>query len=295
MRMAGVIEETDGTAPAPAPLAIRLGEHACCRFTLAADRSRLTRALVQDGIHRGHKVVYLCDDDDRSGIEDSVRVRDGHEGPVAVAIDDGQVEVRPAQADHMPAGRFDAGAMPAYVRGEQLRARAEGYRGLSLTGDLSWALAGRSGHARLREFETGLSREPDAGDRIVLCLYDHGRVDPGLLSRLASAHDVDFAPELAEIGRTGRIAAARVAAGELRLAGELDYHCAHGVAEALEAHFHGPQRIDLSGVTYADVPGMRALQGRRQQSRTIVGASPAVRQLARLCGWDDDPHTTVED
>ena len=295
--MAGATEETNGTAGvmAPAPLAIQPGEHACCRFTLAADRGRVTRALVQDGVERGHKVVYLCDDDDRSAVEEAVCARDGGHGRVAAALGDGHVEVRPARPDHLPAGRFDAAAMLGYVRGEQLRARAEGYRGLSLTGDLSWALAGRSGHARIREYEAGLGREPDAGDRIVLCLYDHGRVDPGVLSRIASAHDVDFAPELAEIGRTGRIAAARVAAGTLRLAGHLDYHCAHGVAEALDAHFHGPQRIDLTGVSYADVPGLRALQGRRQQRRTIVGASPAVRQLARLCGWDDDPHTTVED
>jgi hypothetical protein len=38
-------------------VAIRPGEHACCRLAGAEDREALAAAYVRDGLMRGHKVV----------------------------------------------------------------------------------------------------------------------------------------------------------------------------------------------------------------------------------------------
>jgi STAS domain-containing protein len=61
------------------------------------------------------------------------------------------------------------------------------------------------------------------------------------------------------------------------------------VSEVLDAHFHGPLRLDLANLSYVDVAGMRALRGRRGQRLTISPASDAVRRLLALLAWDTDP------
>lgn len=97
--------------------------------------------------------------------------------------------------------------------------------------------------------------------------------------------------ELAQIGRVGYLAASRVLPGPtLRLSGELDFGCAEAVAEVLDAHYDGtPLRLDLADLGYVDVAGLRALRGEKGRRLTITSASPPVRKLVELLGWDTDP------
>jgi ABC-type transporter Mla MlaB component len=122
-----------------------------------------------------------------------------------------------------------------------------------------------------------------------LCQYDHAQFGPGILADVVEAHEVDASPELAAIGRDGELAAARDRAHDaLRLSGELDFGCAETVSDVLDAHFHGPLRLDLADLKYVDVAGMRALRGRKGQRLTIAPASAAVRRLLALLAWDTD-------
>jgi anti-anti-sigma factor len=141
---------------------------------------------------------------------------------------------------------------------------------------------------QVAEYERRID-SPDDGTRVLLCQYDHRHFTPGTMRDMADAHGVDASPDLAAIGRDGMLAAARVHGDTLRLAGELDFGCATALADVLDAHFHGPLRLDLADLSYVDVAGMRALRGRKGQALTIVGASPGVRRLLELMAWDTDP------
>jgi anti-anti-sigma regulatory factor len=61
------------------------------------------------------------------------------------------------------------------------------------------------------------------------------------------------------------------------------------VGDTIDAHFHGPLKLDLADVRFLDVAGLRALRGRTRQAITIVDASPPVLRLLALMGWDTDP------
>ncbi|MEA2284367.1 MAG: hypothetical protein QOJ21_410 [Solirubrobacteraceae bacterium] len=270
--------------------AVRPGEHACSRCERPEDRERLAVALARAGIARGHKVVYLCGRSEASATVAHLCAADDAAGQ---ALGSGQLEVRDAEAVYAPDGVFDADRMLAAVEREEARALAEGFTGLSLIGDVGAGVEGVAGAERLAEYE----RRLDAGrgeTLVLLCQYDHRRFDGGTLCDVAAEHRVDVSPELAALGRSGALAAARVHRPEtLRLAGTLDFEAAGAVAEVLGAHFPGALRVDLEDLRYVDVSGMRALRERPGEELTIAAASEAVRRLVELLGWDTDPAVVI--
>ncbi len=272
--------------------AARPGEHACCRFASAEDRRLLTVALVRDAARRNYKVLYLCPGED---IETAVKALTQLDESVTDALARGQMEVKPAVGTYLPDGAFDPERMLDCVRDEHVSALREGYAGLSLTGDMSWAFSDPVAGKALADYEARLGGLMPGAKPVMLCQYDHSSGRLGSVSRvLLSTHDVDFPPELAPLARQDQLAAARVIpGGSLRLAGELDFGCSAVLASVLDTHFHGPLSLDLDGLTYVDVSGMRALRGRKGQPLTIHGASDSVRRLAELLAWDTDPDVEV--
>jgi ABC-type transporter Mla MlaB component len=279
--------------PVKVAVPFRPGEHACCHFTDADDRERLSLGFLRDGLRRGDKVLYLCDSDNLAVLVSRLTRRDPAFEP---AIARGQIEIRPAPDAYIAEGEFEPERMLSLLRDEYGRALAEGHSGLSLIGEIPPALCDSPSCEQLYVYEARLASdhrqqvELSASSYSILCQYDHGRCGPGILTEVVDAHQVHASPELATIGRKGVLAAARDRARDaLRLAGELDFDCAQTVSDVLDAHFHGPLRLDLADLTYVDVAGMRALRGRKRQQVTITPASDVVRRLLELLAWDTDP------
>jgi len=245
----------------------------------------LALAFVRDRLQAGDKVVYFRDRDDEAALISSLERVD----PDSIAS--GRFEVRRARDAYLPDGRFDTDRMLALLRDVLDRASADGYSGLSLTGEIPDAVWELPGGEQLGVYEARLASEVDTPQCSVLCQYGHARSGRGLPSDVIEAHEVDAPPELAAIGRDGELAAARDRGRDaLRLAGELDFGCAQTVSDVLDAHFRGSLRLDLADLSYVDVAGMRALRGRMRQRLTITPASDAVRRLLALLGWDTDPN-----
>ena len=266
---------------------VRPGEHACCHFRDAGDRERFAVAFVRAALGRGDKVVYLFDGDDAAGARSRLERADAGFRP---AMARGQFETQPSREAYLPDGQFDPERMLATLREKHDRARAEGYPGFSVAGEMPAAVCEAGGGGELvGTYEALIASEIDGDSFSILCQYDPSLLRPRLLSRVIEAHEVDASPELAPVGRDGRLAAVHDRGrGVLRLAGELDFGSAQAVSETL-AHFGGHVPLDLADLSYVDVTGMRALRGRNGQRLTISPPSGAVRRLAALLGWDTDP------
>ena len=274
-------------------LAIRPGEHACCRFAHADDRRRLALAFVRAGLDRGHKIAYLSGEDDAACFVADLRATDDRTDD---AMERGQLEVRSASDAFLPDGSFDPAGMHDALHDEHTRALAEGYAGLSMAGDMSWALGAASALLdQLVSYEHEVTTMMEGnGTFSFLCIYDHGRFAAGTLADVVDSHGVDVSPELAQVGRVGYLAASRVLPGPtLRLCGELDFGSADAVAGVLHAHYHGTLRLDLADLGYVDVTGLRALRGKSGQRLAITSASQPVRRLLGLLGWDTDPRIEI--
>ena len=277
-------------------VAVRRGEHACCRFANTRDRRRLAEAFVLNGLLRGHKVLYLRANGHADLAGELATALAGEGADVEAAIDRGQLDVRAAHDYYIPDGRFDAEHTLAAARRERELARAQGYPALSIAGEMSWLDDALPGGDELREYERRFASLIEDGDMVALCQYDAGaHVPRGMLDDVAAAHDVDLSPELAALGRSGPLSAARVEHGRvLRLAGELDFLSADALATVLDAHFPGPLTVDLADLGFVDVTGLRALRGRHGRTLTIASASDAVRRLLVLLAWDTDPAVMVD-
>jgi ABC-type transporter Mla MlaB component len=284
------------SAEAPRPdfaVAIRPGEHACCRFAHADDRRRLAVAFVRAGLDRGQRVVYLNgDDDDASGFVADLAATDDR---VHEALEQGQLEVRSSIGAYMPDGTFNPAQMRRSLHDELARALADGYPGLSMAGDMAWALGLTSGLDPLVAYEANIASMMEKDPTLAfVCIYDHGRFGARALAGLVESHGVDVSPELAQVGRVGYLAASRVLPGPiLRLSGELDFASAEALSAVLDAHYHGTLRLDLADLGYVDVAGLRALRGKKGQQVEITTASQPVRNLLALLGWDTDPGIAI--
>jgi anti-anti-sigma regulatory factor len=268
--------------------AIRPGEHACSRPAHVDDGERLAAAFVRNGLARSEKVLYLHD---RAEEEEVLRPLRSRGAAVDAAMASGKLALRRADDVYLVDGTFEEERTLAMVRAEHAQALADGFAGLSVVVDMGWALCSGPGRVPLAAYERRVGQLFEGPTLTGLCLYDHARFAVATLGDVADAHDVDVPPELATIGREGRIAAAVVQPGRvLRIAGDLDFECSQTLADVLDGHFHGPLRLDLAELTYVDVAGMRALRGRTGQELLIVAASATVRRLVPLLAWDSDPN-----
>ena len=268
---------------------VRPGEHACCRSADPRDRERLLAAFVHAGLARDHKVVHLGE----RAEHDELLAHLCPDDAVDVALARGQLVLRDASGTYGAPDALDVDEMVQALRAEHDRALAEGYTGLSLCGDVGAGLRDVPG-ARLAEYEHRVDADLAGGTIVLLCQYDDPAFDEHTLAALTAAHHVVVSPELAAIGRTGVLAAARVTPPDmLRLAGELDFEAADGVAGVLETEFHGRRRIDAADLEFVDIAGMRALRGTKGETLVISAGSEAVHRLVGLLGWDTDPAVEV--
>jgi ABC-type transporter Mla MlaB component len=259
---------------------IRPGEHACCRFGSASDRSRVVASVVGHVLRRGDRAVYLHD---RLDADELISDLADADEAVGTALECGQLVVRSPRI-HTVEGTFDIDFLLGWCSDERDRSLADGYEGLTLILEIGASITDAQA---LEDYEHRLDALAGPATAI-LCIYDPSRVAPS--SAVASLHDVDLAPELGPVGREGYLEAAYLRSGALRLAGELDFDAVPILTDVLRAHRRGSLALDLADLHFVDVAGMRGLRGRPgERSIAIVAASEAVRRLSDLMRWDMDP------
>ncbi|MDB5067392.1 MAG: anti-sigma factor antagonist [Chloroflexi bacterium] len=86
----------------------------------------------------------------------------------------------------------------------------------------------------------------------------------------------------------------------LSLTGEIDQWNARSVTRGLQAALEGEGdvHLDLSGVAFCDVDGIRALvttaEGLSEGRRVVIHGLPAqLKKVIRLVGWDNHPALVI--
>jgi ABC-type transporter Mla MlaB component len=251
---------------------------------LAADRKRVVAATVGHVLRRGDRAVVLHD---RLEAVDVIADLADDDELVATARERGQLLELSPRIDALE-GTFDLDCLLGWCSDERDRSVADGYEGVTLIVELGASIA--DGRA-LEDYEQRLDALASPATAI-LCIYDPAWV--AMSSALGSLHDVDFAPELAPVGRVGYLEAAYLRSGALRLAGELDYGAVPILTDVLRRHCGGSLALDLADLDFVDVAGLRGLRGLPgERSISILAASEAVRRLSDLMGWDTDPGVGV--
>ncbi|WP_239116387.1 MEDS domain-containing protein [Planotetraspora phitsanulokensis] len=261
------------------------GEHRSVAFSDEAELEPVLAPFVSEGLAGRDKVLYITD-----VTHPAVAVgllRGWGIDPDAHA---GRLEVRAL-------GTSDPDVMVAELTEAAHRARAEGYRALRFTGEMSWAV--REGTETLTAFETQVQAVFDSGLAMGVCQYDRRVFPPVTLSELQRLHtgtdvDLEFDGALLRIRRSARPPG-------LDLDGEIDANGVGELARALSSAVRrerGDVHVDMGRISFIDLSGLRVLVDTATalaEGRSLVlnRVPEHVVQLIRLIGWDRAPGLRV--
>lgn len=176
---------------------LTIGDHVCWVVDDDHVRIRTLAAYVRAGLRDHHKIIYCGDAPDAvlAGI-DALGV------DTAAALAAGQLVAQPAAAAYVAGDAFDPAELLRGWRRTIDRARAEGYPGLRVLGDMTWASRAVPGTDRLPGYEAEINRFFVDHDVIGVCAYDKRIFDPLLLRQITWSHTgtattgAPFDPEL---------------------------------------------------------------------------------------------------
>lgn len=272
---------------------VGLGDHACLTFTDAEERLDLLAAFVREGLRAGQRVLCWTDQVPPAVLAAEFAARRVRG---AAASRRGQLTIASVESALL-GGRSSARAMVAAVADEVDAAARQGYTGLRLTADMSWA-ARPAGAERLLSFETEMAELFGDGRLSVICQYDRDRFDAVTLAFAASAHTKTVAAQVYHDEPVLRICRQYSPPG-VRVAGELDYrHQAvleKALAESRRLDRH--MTVNLNALSYIDaacattiVQAAMRLPASRRMTVTCHGL---VAKMLDLVGGRDAPRIRV--
>jgi hypothetical protein len=273
---------------------LTVNDHACLTFGEPEELLDLTAAFIRDGLAGGLKVVWLSETPpDRAAAELALR-------GIAVesALASGQMAAAACEGRLLAGQVFSAGQAISWLTQEMDNCREQGFPGLRLALDMSWALRPVSGVEQLPQFEEKVAGALTGTAVSVLCQYDRERFDPVTLASVGAFHTRSVAAATYHASVMLRICRQYAPAG-IRLAGELDYQAADALALALtEAiRLDGDVTVNMVPLAFIDVTCSRmildAARGLPAPRRMILRCRPGLAARFVLLGAGGIPGVSL--
>lgn len=273
--------------------AVYAGDHACLTYTDREERLDLVAAFVRDGLRAGHKVICWTEADDEAKLANELTARAVRPG---AALKRGQLRL---STTTQPSQNFTvASEMLDLLVGEVNTAAREGYLGLRITADMSWATRPSVAADELVEFEQQVARLFTDGRLCLICQYDRDRFDAVTLAFAAKAHPKTVAAIVYFEHAFLRICRQYSPPG-VRISGQLDYQHRDELEQALaeSVRLDRNMHINLSGLEYIDgacAGLLTATASRLPPSRRMtITCRPAVATVLDLVGGSNTPQLRV--
>jgi anti-anti-sigma regulatory factor len=224
-------------------------DHACLTFGESEELFDLTAAFVRDGLAAGLKVVWISDAG--PGLAAGELGRRGV--AVEAALATGQMTAAGWEGRLLSGQAFRADAAVGWLAGELASSGKQGFPGLRVALDMSWALRPVAGIEELPEFEEGIAAALEGSAAAVLCQYDRERFDPVTLASVAGFHTRAVAAATYYADPLLRICRQYAPPG-VRIAGELDFQAGEplGLALAETVRLGGDIVINMSALAFID-------------------------------------------
>jgi hypothetical protein len=273
---------------------LTVNDHACLTFGEPEELLDLTAAFIRDGLDGGLKVMWLSETSpDRAAAE---LARRGI--AVDAALASGQMAAETCEGRLLAGQAFSAGQAISWLTQEMDTSRDQGFPGLRLAVDMSWALRPVSGVEQLPEFEEKVAAALAGTSASVLCQYDRERFDPVTLAAVGAFHTRSVAAATYHASVMLRICRQYAPPG-IRLAGELDYQAADALALALtEAiRLEGDVTVNMVPLAFLDAAcGRMILDAARSlpaPRRMILRCRPGPAARLVLLGAADIPSVSL--
>jgi hypothetical protein len=163
------------------------GAHTCSLHQTDAERQAQVVAFLCEGLWRGEKVAYAIDEQSSErllGYFQKERIE------IQPYLESGQLDIFPATQVYAPEGTFAPERVLSLIQVLEDRMRTSGYKGLRVSGEMTWALRGWAGSDRLLEYERSLNTKFEGSGCTILCQYDQSRFGPEVLEAIRHIHPV---------------------------------------------------------------------------------------------------------
>src|SRR4051812_39566504 len=239
-----------------APPEVAPGEHACCVFESDDDQANLLARFAREAVARCDRIFYLADRSDDSKVVD-ILTDAGLDGKTM--LDTGALQV--LRSSEMPLqDGFDRDRQLTVWRQLTGLARNDGYRGLAVAAEMSWALTWEVDLDALIGYEATSEQVFTSGELSAVCQYDARLFDEEMLERAGHAHR--YTMSLGESDYAIDYNRLLIYAGDhVELAGEVDLANVHFLQEMLaELLAEADAELDCSGLRFVDARGCRLLR-----------------------------------
>src|SRR5215212_883515 len=175
-----------GLGPAPE---VARGDHACSVFSSDDDQARVVGHFAADAFKREDRVLYLADRADEADVLellDAVAL-DGRE-----RLDAGDLTILHSSQMGLDAG-FDRERQMATWSALTRKARDDGYRGLAVAAEMTWALSWDVDADVLVHYERTVGAAFASGEMSALCQYDSRAFAVAVIERATDAHSYALA------------------------------------------------------------------------------------------------------
>ncbi|GGK74981.1 hypothetical protein Sme01_34590 [Sphaerisporangium melleum] len=254
---------------------LQLGDHVCLVGESVDEYLDFLAAFTHSGLAAGHKVMVLAE------VMTTAATRAWLEARVPTAeaaVASGALEIQPAREMYLRTGDFSADQVMSAFAETCDQAARDGFSGLWVSGDMSWALYDSVSAAHLMDYESAVNRL--FLDRRIagVCHYELRMFDPVVLSKVRTAHPLVAGGHALRFTRVGDPPG-------LRLTGTAGAANAEALEAVLasESHTAGPVTIDATGLVVTDGTPLRQfadLAAARHPHPTMLRAGPDT--LARL-------------
>jgi anti-anti-sigma regulatory factor len=273
---------------------LAVNDHACLTFGEPEELFDLTAAFVRDGLSAGLKVVWLSGAGPGAAAFELAR----RGIAVAPALAAGQMAAVGFEGHVLSGQAFRARDAVGWLSGQAAACRREGFPGLRIAVDMSWALRPVAGVEQLPDFEEGIAAAVAGTALSVLCQYDRERFDSVTLATVAAFHTRSVAAATYHADAMLRICRQYAPPG-IRLAGEIDHRHAEPLALALaEAiRLEGDITVNMAGLAFIDASCARmildAARGMAGSRAVILQCRPPIAARFVLLGAAEIPGVSV--
>lgn len=172
---------------------LKHGDHACPIFESTEEQMAVAVSFIMEGLRRGERCLYIADD---LMAQQVVQALAAAGMDVAREGARGAAQFLTARDVQVHLGDFAPRAMIDFLARAEAEARAEGYSGLRVLGEMTWLLKMRTDDEHVIEFEALLNQHLAGSRSIVLCHYDRSHFDLALIHDVLRTHPVAILGDL---------------------------------------------------------------------------------------------------
>jgi PAS domain S-box-containing protein len=167
------------------------GSHLCLVYETPEEQARAVVPFITDGLARGECCVYVVDERTATEVRTLLGASDID---VDAEVARGALVIETKRETYLKCGSFDPQAMIRFLRETERLALAAGFRGVRITGEMTWALGAETSEAtdpaKVVEYEALLNEYFPGSNALAICQYNRRRFSPEVMHDVLRTHPV---------------------------------------------------------------------------------------------------------